>query len=130
MGHLLDILLSTCNCRVQSYLEVYPIYFGGSVRKSVFISTAAPPNLTVDGAVRVVEGVWNWRSLGHWLSIPESKHGESVKDLMTYWMTTDPFPSWRRLIRALYASGEKGIADSVRHYAEPLAGTSFELSDR
>ena len=99
----------------------------GSVCKSVFFPTAAPPNLTVDGAMRVVEGVRDWRDLALYLWVPDSKHGESVKDVITYWMTTDPFPSWRRLICALYESGEKGNADSVRHYAEPLAGTSFEL---
>ena len=97
----------------------------GSVCKSVFFPTAAP-NLTVDGAVRVVEGVQDLSRLGRWLWVPNSKHGESVKELITYWLTTDPFPSWRRLIRALYASGEKGIADSVCHYAEPLAGTLFD----
>ena len=109
-----------------------PIYFWGSVRKRVFISTVAPPNLTVDEAVRVVEGVQDWRLLSSFgcLWVPESKRGESVNELITYWIATDPFPSWRRLICALYESGEEGIADSVRHYAEPLAGTSFELSDR
>ena len=98
----------------------------GSVCKSVFFPTAALPNLTVDGAVRVVEGVWDWRDLGYWLYVPDSKRGESVNDLITYWLTTDPFPSWRRLLLALYVSGEKGITDSVCHYAEPLAGTLFD----
>ena len=91
--------------------------------KSVFFPTAAPPNLTVDAAVRVVEGVRDWRMLGFELYVPDSKWGENVKDLITYWLNNDPFPTWRRLIRALDGSGEKGIADSVRHYAEPLAGT-------
>ena len=95
------------------------------VCKSVFFRTAAPPNLTVDRAVRVVEGVQNWRWLSVWLWVPPSKRGENVNNLITYWITTDPFPSWRRLIRALDGIREKAIADSVRHYAEPLAGTSF-----
>ena len=74
----------------------------------------------------MVEGVQNWRNLGCYLWVPDSKCGENVEVLITCWLTTDPFPSWRRLIRALYVIGEKGIADSVRHYAEPLAGTSFD----
>ena len=93
-----------------------------TVYKSVFFPTAAPPNLTVNGAVRVVEGVRDWSGLGLCLWVPASKRGESVKDVITYWIRTDPFPSWRRLIRALYVIREKGIADSVRHYAEPLPG--------
>ena len=91
--------------------------------KSVFFPTAAPPNLTVDAAVRVVEGVRDWRWLGHCLWVPHSKRGKNMKDIITYWLSNDPFPTWRRLILALDRSGEKGIADSVRHYAEPLAGT-------
>ena len=91
--------------------------------KSVFFPTAASPNLTVDAAVRVVEGVQDWRGLGEYLSFPYSKRGENVKDVITFWLNYDPFPTWRCLIWALDWSGEKGIADSVRHYAEPLAGT-------
>ena len=103
----------------------------GSVWKSVFIPTAAPQNLTVDGAVRVVEGIEDWRLqlVWHSLRVPDSKCSEIVKDVITYWITTDPFPSWRRLMYALDENGEE-IADSIRHCAEPLAGTSFELSDR
>ena len=93
--------------------------------KSVFFPTAAPPKLTVDGAVRVVEGVRNWRELGRWLCVPHSERGKQVKDVITYWLSNDPFPTWRRLIQALDESGEKGIADSVRHYAELLAGTYY-----
>ena len=91
--------------------------------KNVLFPTAAPPNLTIDGAVRVVEGVQNWRSLGGRLCVPRSKRGKQVKDIITYWIKTDPFASWRRLIRALDLIGEKGITSSIRHYAEPLAGT-------
>ena len=91
--------------------------------QSVFFPTAAPPNLTVDAAVRVVEGVRDWRWLGDELCVPYSKRGENVKDVITYWLNNDPFPTWRRLILALNEIREKGIADSVRHYAEPLAGT-------
>ena len=91
--------------------------------KSVFFPTAAPPNLTVDAAVRVVEGVRHWKELGFYLYVPDSKRGENVKDLFSYWLNNDPFPTWRRLIWALDESEEKGIVDSVRHYAEPLAGT-------
>ena len=91
--------------------------------KSAFFPTAAPPNLTVDAAVRVVEGVRDWRSLGTWLYVPYSKCCDNVKDLIAFWLNSDPSPTWRRLIRALYESEEKEIADSVRHYAEPLAGT-------
>ena len=74
--------------------------------KSVFFPTAAPPNLTVDGVMRVVEGVRNWRELGSELCIPHSKRGKQVKDVITYWFASDPFVCWRRLIHALDESGE------------------------
>ena len=100
----------------------------------VFCPTTAP-NLTVDGALRVVEGVQDWRVLGRRLYIPESRldkisqlgPSERKKALVTYWMENDPFPSWRRLLWALEWIREKAIADSIRHYAEPLTGSQHSL---
>ena len=100
----------------------------------VFCPTTAP-KLTVDGAVRVVEGIQNWRRLGRWLWIPDSRLDEisqlspreRKKVVMTYWMENDHFPSWRRLLHALDGMGEKAIADSIRHCAEPLTGSQHSL---
>ena len=100
----------------------------------VFCPTTAP-KLTVDGALRVVEGVRDWRYLGRFLHIPESRldeinqlsPSENKKALVTYWMENDPFPSWRRLLWALDVMVEKAIADSIRHYAEPLTGSQHSL---
>ena len=100
----------------------------------VFCPTTAP-KLTVDGALRVVEGVQNWRRLGWRLWIPTSKlddirqlsPSERKKAVVTYWMENDPFPSWRQLLWALDMMEEKAIADSIRHYAEPLTGSQHGL---
>ena len=100
----------------------------------VFCPTTAP-KLTVDGALRVVEGVQDWNELGQRLRIPNSRldeisqlsPSERKKALVTYWMENDPFPSWRRLLWALDWIEEKAIADSIRHYAEPLTGSQHSL---
>lgn len=70
----------------------------------------------------MVEGVKDTRELGWWLSIPYPKRGKPLKDVITYWLETDPFPSWRRLITSLDGLKEKIVADRIRHYAEPLTG--------
>ena len=96
----------------------------------VFCPTTAP-KLTVDGALRLVEGVRDWRGLGGGLRVPYlrlddiSQLGTSkrMEQLITYWMEYDPFPSWRRLICALDDCGETAIAKTIYHYAEPLTGS-------
>ena len=80
-----------------------------------------------------------WERLGIWLSIPDSKqdeirhlhsrNSERLRTIVQIWLSLDPQPSWRRLIRALessffFHSGELGkqTAERIRPYAEPLTG--------
>ena len=82
--------------------------------------------------VREVEDWWGERGLGDLLWIPQSKikeirqnfpdEMEQKKQLITYWINTDPLASWRRLIMALDSMKETKTADSIRSYAEPLTG--------
>ena len=82
--------------------------------------------------VREMEDWWGEEGLGHYLFIPESKREEirqkfpdemeQKKQLITYWINTDPLASWRRLIVALDVMKETKTADSIRSYAEPLTG--------
>ena len=82
--------------------------------------------------VREVEDWWGEVGLGHYLCIPESKREEirqkfpdemeQKKQLITYWINTNPLASWRRLIWALDMIKETKTADSIRSYAEPLTG--------
>ena len=70
--------------------------------------------------------------LGLCLSVPQSKREEinsqflSVpqrrKQMIKYWMETDPLASWRSVIVALDWKGEKKAADAIRHMAEPVTG--------
>ena len=71
-------------------------------------------------------------SLAVYLYIPESKQNEirhnfpdkmdQKKQMIVYWINTDPLASWRRLITALDKIGETELADSIRSNAEPLTG--------
>ena len=90
----------------------------------------APP-LTVENVMRVLGRVRDRRRLGFFLSVPSSTQDDIESNCLTeeekmaaiihYWLTLDPTPSWRRLIRALDWE-EPDTADGIRHYAEPLTG--------
>ena len=66
------------------------------------------------------------------LYIPESKLNEirhnfpdemdQKKQMIVYWINTDPLASWRRLITTLDKMEETELADSIRSNAEPLTG--------
>ena len=91
--------------------------------------------LTPSNVLRAVGKVDNWlddEGLGYWLFIPSVKRvsirhkflnkSEQKRQMVDYWMTTDPLASWRRLITALDWMGETEVADSIRSNAEPLPG--------
>ena len=83
-------------------------------------------------AVRRVEDWWGGAGLGRWLYISEDKRtaiqetysdpDEQKRQLILYWITTDPLASWRRLITQLDMMSQSPVADAIRDYAEPLAG--------
>ena len=82
-------------------------------------------------AVRTVENWWREYGLGYRLYISEEKSEEiqlvysdpeeQRRQLILYWMSTDPLASWRRLIRQLDRMSQSPVADGIRHFAEPLA---------
>ena len=83
-------------------------------------------------AVREVERWWDDGGLRRWLYIPWSKEEEirqnfphemdQKKQAISYWISTDPLASWRRLITALDCMRETKLADSIRSNAEPVIG--------
>ena len=93
----------------------------------------------VMGTVEVVRRWWRERGvvvvggLANWLHIPQSKEDEikhnlpdvmeQKKQMISYWMNTDPLAGWRRLITALDGMGETQLADLIRSNAEPLTGS-------
>ena len=82
---------------------------------------------------RAVQEVKETHGLGFWLRVPRSKQyrivrqfssaSERVKAYINYFMEHDPLASWRAVIVALDAMGEKKVADAIRHLAEPLTGS-------
>ena len=77
-----------------------------------------------------MEDWWSEEGLGYQLHIPEEKikeiqcvytdPEEQMRQLVLYWMATDPLASWRRLIRQLDDMQQSPVADSIRDFAEPL----------
>ena len=92
----------------------------------------------VMGAVKEVKRWWRERgvvvvwSLTETLFIPQSKEDEikqnfpdvmeQKKQMISYWINTDPLAGWRRLITALDGMEETQQADLIRSNAEPLTG--------
>ena len=82
--------------------------------------------------LRAVVDWWGNHGLWEWLYISEDKRTairatysdleEQKRQLVLYWITTDPLASWRRLITRLDGMRQSPVADAIRDYAEPLAG--------
>ena len=81
---------------------------------------------------RAVQEVKNTDRLGYWLGVPYTRRQEiqrqfssvpqQVKAYIDYFMDHDPLASWRSVIGALDAIGEKEAADNIRHLAEFITG--------
>ena len=77
---------------------------------------------------RVMVGLNN--SLRDLLYMPASKEREIQKkkpsnvdkEVILYWINTDPLASWRRIIVLLDLIRETELADIIRSNAEPLTG--------
>ena len=106
---------------------------------NVVMCTPGVP-LTPSNVMGAVEKVkWWWResgamwSLTERLFIPKSKEDEikhnfpdeleQKKQVISYWINTDPLAGWRRLITALDWMEETQLADLIRSNAEPLTGS-------
>ena len=97
----------------------------------------------VMGAVEKVRRWWSERkrrgvvvewglAMADRLYIPQSKQDEikhnfsdeleQKKQMISYWINTDPLAGWRRLITALDCMEETQLADLIRSNAESLTG--------
>ena len=89
--------------------------------------------LTPSNVMGAVEELRRVQGLADWLYIPQSKEDEikrnfpdkmeQKKQMISYWINTDPLAVWRRLIRALDGMRETQLADLIRSNAEPLTGS-------
>ena len=96
---------------------------------ALFSLTAAAP-LTPEAVTEAVKKV-KWEILCGCLYVPPSKRAEigdhyppedHLRVLVDWWLSTDPTPSWRRLIHRLDCCGASETADKIRHNAEPVEG--------
>ena len=87
--------------------------------------------------LRAVQEVENIDLLGVCLRVPSSQRQDiyqqfsSVpqrrKQMIKYWMETDPLASWRSMIVALDGMRAKKAADAIRHMAESVTGTCIYM---
>ena len=98
---------------------------------SCVVLSAVDMTFSTMNVLRAVEEVENIDRLGLYLNVPMSKRqhinsqfssrSQRKKQLIKYWIESDPIASWRGLIVALDDMGEKA-ADAIRHLAEPVTG--------
>ena len=88
----------------------------------------------------LLKGVRNWWRVGQygggvlaWVGVPESKRQEileecgsdeekAVHKCLQWWVDHATDVSWRKIIHTLDWAEETGVADTLRHLAEPPSG--------
>ena len=112
------------------------------------VPLSLPSALTVDNVLRELKDV-SWQTLSNkkrlsdgkttiWfgvLQLPESQRHKIEAEYSTederrtaavrYWLASDPYASWRRLIRELDAFEEHAMAKQILRYAEKLTGMTY-----
>ena len=104
---------------------------------AVFVATATA--LTVGNVCRAfkpLEGrVMEYDGLAYYLRVPWSKCDEmasnhpnppdQLREVVSYYLTRCPSPSWRGVIRAVEWMGVHHVADGMRERAEPVTGMQY-----
>ena len=65
---------------------------------------------------------YNLRVPSNVLSEFEQFSQDPTKDTISYWLSADPSPSWRRLLMALEESNERKAVGNVKEWVEELTG--------
>ena len=111
-------------------------------------SSLLPTALTADNVLRELKDVsWTILSSNKWrgltvlhngvLWLPDSQRRKIESEYSTedqqkkvaiqFWLSSDPFASWRRLIRQLDQFEEHAVAKQIGRYAEKLTGMTCIL---
>ena len=107
--------------------------------KTMFTGTA----LTLKASINALHSVCHkWCNIGVQLEVPtfqlkniERKSSDSMdqlRDILDYWMSNDPSPSWRHIVDALKAPSvsEKRIAEEIeKKYCCPVEQSSCDESE-
>ena len=85
--------------------------------------------LTVDNVVRQLKDI-TWNTLCSVLLLPHSQRRKIKNEYATenqhrnaavhFWLFSDPYASWRRLIARLDFNGQHAVVGRIRDYAEKL----------
>ena len=97
---------------------------------SLFLSPSDTA-LTVDNVVRELKDI-TWNRLCSVLLLPYSQRRKIKNEYATenqhrnaavhFWLFSDPYASWRKLIRQLDCLRQHTLAERIRDYAEKLSG--------
>ena len=122
---------------------------------SLCVPLSLPSALTANNVLRELKGI-SWETLssdevvslgrrhilysGGVLRLPKSQRYKIEVEYSTedkrrtaavrYWLASDPYASWRRLIRQLHTFEEHAVAKQILHYAEKLTGMTCTLQIR
>ena len=80
-----------------------------------------------------VRDVRDTDSLGWWLGVPDKRWreiqsqfrdnpGRQLEEFVSYFIDHDPLASWRRVIVSVEMSGEREVAENIRHLAKAVTG--------
>ena len=100
------------------------------------VSVSAATALTVDNvctAIKPLEGrVMGYTGLAYYLSIPglirnkiainHPNPPDQLREVVSYYLTRCPSPSWRGVILAVERMEDHHVADRIRERAEPVRG--------
>ena len=105
---------------------------------AVFVATATALTLgNVCRALKPLEGrrVMEDNGLAYYLRVPltkrkeiernHSKPQDQLREVVSYYLTRCPSPSWRGVIRAVEYMQAHHVADGMRERAEPVRGMQY-----
>ena len=99
--------------------------------KNVSWQTLSNDKKLSDGMTTMLAGVlWLPKSQRRKIEAEYSTDDERKTAAVQYWLASDPYASWRRLITQLHKFEEHAVAEQIYRYAEKLTGMTCTVQIR